>query len=172
MKRNYQRLKISALLVVPAKIFFACWMLFLATPSESFSRELSASFSTQVTDNYPPVKLTSFTVKALAKDKVVLNWNTAQEQNFSHFTIERSVDGRDFSDAGIVFSMDDSEQSRAYNFTDKARAGEPATIYYRLKMVDVGGKSQFSAIKTVRFGEEKENVSATLPNRETCLAHS
>ena len=178
MKRNYQRLKTSALPVVPAKIFFACWMLLLAAPSDSFSREVllksPLSFRSTGTShlNLPPVKLTSFTVKALAKDKVVLNWNTAQEQNFSHFTIERSVDGIDFYDAGIIFSMDDSEKTRAYTFTDKLKVGDPATIHYRLKMVDVGGKSQSSSIKTVKFGEENANGSAFLYG-ETCpAAHS
>src|SRR5688572_12587975 len=40
MKRNYQRLKFSALPSVPAKLFFACWMLSLAIPSVSFGQEL------------------------------------------------------------------------------------------------------------------------------------
>jgi hypothetical protein len=176
MKRNYQRLKISALPSVPAKVLFACWMLLLATPAVSFSQEFVATalqplkrsilnVTTRSIDVHVVplrVKLTSFTAKELSKGKVVLNWNTAQEQNFSHFTIEKSLDGTDFSDAGIIFSMDDSEQSRAYSFTDKLKAGEAGTIYYRLKMVDVDGKSQLSATKTVKMGEEKEKVAGNV----------
>ena len=108
---------------------------------------------------------TSFTARELSKDKVVLNWNTAQEQNFSHFTIEKSLDGSDFSDAGIIFSMEDSEQSRAYSFTDKLKARDTGTIYYRLKMVDVDGKSQLSATKTVKLGEGKANDDSKASSR-------
>jgi hypothetical protein len=116
------------------------------------------SFS-YVAGTFLPVKLTSFTAKGLSNNKVVLNWNTSQEKNSSHFTIEKSLDGKDFSDAGIVFSMGNSEQPQQYSFTDELRAGENGIIYYRLKMVDVDGNSQHSAIKVVRIGEEKANVS-------------
>ena len=106
-----------------------------------------------------PVKLTSFTAKGLNSGKVVLNWNTSQEKNSSHFTIEKSLDGKDFSDAGIIFSMGDSEQPQQYSFTDELRSSDKGIIYYRLKMVDTDGKSQHSAIRVVRIGEEKANVT-------------
>jgi len=112
-----------------------------------------------------PVKLTLFTAKSLSSNKVVLNWNTAQEKNSSHFTIEKSLNGRDFSDAGIMFSMGNSELPQQYTFTNDLRAGEKGLIYYRLKMVDMDGKSHHSSIRVVRIGEEKANVSIMLyPN--------
>lgn len=112
-----------------------------------------------------PVKLTSFTAKSLASNKVVLNWGTSQEKNSSHFTIEKSLDGKDFSDAGIIFSMGYSEQPQQYSFTNELRAGEKGLIYYRLKMVDLDGQSKYSPIRVVRIGEEKANVSILLyPN--------
>ncbi|HKH62098.1 MAG TPA: T9SS type A sorting domain-containing protein [Flavitalea sp.] len=116
------------------------------------------SFS-YVAGTFLPVQLTSFTAKGLKNDKVVLNWNTSQEKNSSHFTIEKSLDGKEFSDAGIVFSMGNSEQPQQYSFTDKLRAGEKGIIYYRLKMVDIDGKSARSPIKVVRIGEEKTHIS-------------
>lgn len=106
-----------------------------------------------------PVKLTSFTAKGLNNNKVELNWSTSQEKNASHFTIEKSLNGTDFSDAGIIFSLGDSEQPQQYAFTDDLRTGEKGLVYYRLKMVDLDGKSQHSPIKIVRMGEEKANVS-------------
>ena len=51
--------------------------------------------------------------------------------------------------------MYDSEQARAYSFTDKLKAGETGIIHYRLKMVDVDGKTQLSPIKIVKLGEDK-----------------
>ncbi|MBC7828454.1 MAG: T9SS type A sorting domain-containing protein [Chitinophagaceae bacterium] len=122
------------------------------------------SFS-YVSGTFLPVKLTSFTVKSVEKNKIALNWNTAQEKNSSHFTIEKSLNGKDFSDAGIIFSMGNSEQPQQYSFTDVLRTGEQGLIYYRLKMVDIDGQSQYSPIKVIRIGEEKANASVLVyPN--------
>jgi hypothetical protein len=109
--------------------------------------------------------LTSFTAKPVDNKKVLLSWSTAQEKNSSHFTIEKSLNGKDFSDAGILFTMGNSELPQQYSFTNELRSGEKGLIYYRLKMVDLDGKSQHSAIKVVRVGEEKSNVSVQVyPN--------
>lgn len=112
-----------------------------------------------------PVKLTSFTLKSLEDKKVMLNWATAQEKNSSHFTVEKSMDGKEFSDAGLVFSMGTTDLPQQYSFTDDLRAGQKGIIYYRLKMVDVDGNIQHSPIKTIRIGDEKQNISLLIyPN--------
>ena len=116
------------------------------------------SFS-YIAGTFLPVTLTSFTAKSLTDKKVILNWATAQEKNSSHFTIEKSLNGKDFSDAGILFSMGNSELPQQYSFTDELRTGEKGIIYYRLKMVDMDGKSKHSPIKVVRIGDQKANVS-------------
>ena len=111
-----------------------------------------------------PVKLTSFTAKSISGNKVLLNWNTSQEKNSSHFTIERSVNGKEFSDAGILFTVGDSELPQQYSFTDQLRPGEKGMMYYRLKIVDLNGKIQHSPVKAVRL-QESENVSIMIyPN--------
>lgn len=112
-----------------------------------------------------PVKLTSFTAKTLNEGKVSLYWNTEHEKNSSHFTIEKSLNGKDFSDAGILFTTGNSELPQQYSFTDNLRAGEKGVVYYRLKIVDLDGKAQHSSVKAVRVGEEKVQVSMSLyPN--------
>lgn len=122
------------------------------------------SFS-YVAGTFLPVKLTAFSAKELGNNKVQLNWNTSQEKNASHFTIEKSLNGKDFSDAGMLFSMGESEVAQSYSFTDELRTGEKGMVYYRLKMVDLDGKSQHSEIKAVRIGEVKANVTVLLyPN--------
>jgi len=162
MKRIYQRLEFSAFTFTTAtRVSVACVILFLAAVSSGFSQKLVLKNA----GTFLPVKLTSFTAKGLNSDKVLLNWNTSQEKYSSHFTIEKSLDGKDFSDAGIVFSMGNSEQPQQYSFTDKLRAGEKGIIYYRLKIVDIDGKSARSAIKVVRIRDEKAEVSIVVyPN--------
>ena len=115
------------------------------------------SFSYTVA-TFLPVKLTSFTANTINSNKILLNWNTAQEKNSSHFTIEKSLNGKDFADAGIVFTMGDSEIPQQYSFTDELRTDQKGMIYYRLKIVNLDGGIQYSSIKVVRL-EEKPNVS-------------
>lgn len=116
------------------------------------------SFS-YIEGTFLPAKLASFTAKSMTTNKVVLNWSTSQEKDASHFTIEKSLNGKDFSDAGILFSIGNSEVPQQYNFTDEIRTGEKGLIYYRLKLVDLDGQIQYSPIRLVRIGEEKANAS-------------
>ena len=90
MKRIYQRLEFSAFTFTTAgRIFYACVIVFLTAVPPGFSQNtVLKNAGTSM-----PVKLTSFTVKGVNNDKVLLNWNTSQEKYSSHFTIEKSLDG-------------------------------------------------------------------------------
>ncbi|MEI2822736.1 MAG: hypothetical protein V9F02_04830 [Chitinophagaceae bacterium] len=50
-----------------------------------------------------PVTLTSF-IATLNSNSVNIKWTTASEMNVSHFVLERSIDGTNFSEAGLVFA--------------------------------------------------------------------
>lgn len=98
-----------------------------------------------------PVKLTSFNA-SLVNKKVALTWSTAQEKDASHFVIERSTNGIDFTDAGIIFTEGNSETSRSYSFKDPATASGNGILYYRLRMVDLDGKYEHSPIRLIKLG--------------------
>ncbi len=88
-----------------------------------------------------PVELIEFSSEA--KDcKVLVQWKTQLETNFSHYELEKSEDGRNFTKLvqmpGII-----STGSHTYKFVDK----RPKSInYYRLKMVDLDGTFIYSDI--------------------------
>jgi hypothetical protein len=101
-----------------------------------------------VTDNCAlPLSLVGFT--ALAKNSsAFLNWQTSSETNTSRFVIQRSLDAKKFTDAGIVSAAGFSSGIKNYQFTDAAvfLPGVPA-VYYRLQMIDRDGKFTYSAVK-------------------------
>ena len=99
-------------------------------------------------------KLTSFAVKKV-KDKIILNWTTDQEENLSHFTVERSFDGLNFSDAGIVFTNDNVDVMKQYSFKDVLRSNSKGVVYYRLKMVGIDGQTEYSSVKKIRVNDKK-----------------
>jgi len=86
------------------------------------------------------------------------------EKNVSHYTIQRSATGNDFDDAGIIFSEGNSDVTKNYSFKD-AQTGNNSVLYYRLKMVDIDGATEYSPVRMVRLGSiEKEAKLLVFPN--------
>lgn len=117
-----------------------------------------------------PVKLTTFNANlSLDQSKVDLTWTTATEINASHFVVERSTDGSNFTEAGTVFAFGNSTESKNYQFPDKVNTLNATVIYYRLRQVDIDGKFDYSATRIVRISKQTENsiTLVTYPNPVT-----
>jgi hypothetical protein len=103
-----------------------------------------------------PVNFTNFTALAQGKE-VLLQWQTAQEQNSSHFIIQHSTDGKTYSDIGSVAAAGNSTTAKNYSFRDQAPFN--GLNYYRLKETDLDGKSMYSVVRTIRFGSSAARLS-------------
>jgi hypothetical protein len=111
-----------------------------------------------------PVKLSYFTATQKDDQTVTLNWGTEQEKNTSHFVIERSFDGTDFSQVGLIFTAGNSETARTYTFTDRLKTVN-TMIYYRLRIVDLDQRTEFSPVRIIRSDAQHETTSIlTYPN--------
>jgi hypothetical protein len=119
-----------------------------------------------------PVKLKSFSAM-LINNKVDLKWTTATETNLSHFVIERSTDGRNFSDAGMVFAYGNTTANSDYTLADNISNIQSGIIYYRLRSVEVDGKSIYSDVRIIRIGKQEQNniTIATYPNPAASEVH-
>jgi hypothetical protein len=98
--------------------------------------------------------LTGFsqTNKVSSKKSIVLNWTAPVSANYSHFTIERSLNNTDFKEVGLLFTDEDDVQGadKNYTFSDdvkSVRAG--IMVYYRISMVDMKGKVQKTVMHRV-----------------------
>jgi len=110
--------------------------------------------------NYPstlPVKLSSFSATLSNTNKVDLKWSTATETNLSHFIVERSTDGANYSDAGMVFAYGNTTSKVDYALADNISSIQSGVIYYRLRSVDVDGKNQYSDVRIIRIGKQADN---------------
>jgi hypothetical protein len=94
-----------------------------------------------------PVSLVDFNARRYGKVNN-LSWNTSQEFNTSHFIVERSADGRNFSAIGQVNAAGNSSISRHYNFTDISPV--KGINYYRLRVVDIDNTGKYTAIRIVK----------------------
>jgi len=108
-----------------------------------------------------PVELLDFQVAPEASS-VLLNWKTATERNFDHYEIERSV-GRatQFSRIGDAAALQ-STTTAAYTFRD-LQPPINTPLYYRLRMVDADGRSEYSSMRTTIL-ERKTLQGVLAPN--------
>ena len=98
-----------------------------------------------------PVTLQSFTAK-LENKKPVISWVSSVEQQLSHYVIERSTNGSEFSEAALVFANGTSSIASKYSFSDNAMASlNKGMLYYRLRMVDADGKFTYSETRLVKM---------------------
>jgi len=113
-----------------------------------------------------PVELISFSA-ILNLNKVDIKWVTASERNVSHFVVEKSVDGKNYTQAGIVFAYGNTSEKESYSFTDNTiNTANAGVTYYRLRSIDIDQKSQLSETRLIRIGKQTESVLsiATYPN--------
>ncbi|HEY0059783.1 MAG TPA: T9SS type A sorting domain-containing protein, partial [Flavisolibacter sp.] len=107
-----------------------------------------------------PVKITSFTA-GWNNEAAHIAWTTENEQNFSHFVVERSTDGKTFEAVATVFSM----ELGAYSFKDTKASSASGVLYYRLRSVDKTKESSLSQVRVIRFGKEQGAITlAVSPN--------
>ncbi|WP_205510986.1 SprB repeat-containing protein [Longitalea arenae] len=117
-----------------------------------------------------PIHLLHFSCNR-QNDKVVLQWKTANEQNASHFIVERSTDGRHFTALHRIMATG----TKPGIYTTVDQQAPTGKLYYRLLMADKDGSSRYSTIVTVNAaGEPMLTVTPRLitGNSEIRVNHS
>jgi Secretion system C-terminal sorting domain len=124
-------------------------------------------FATILLDNFSmtsevplPITLTEFWIER-SQSHIALSFTTATELNNSHFDIERSNDGRNFTKIGEVKGAGNSQVLQQYSFTDETPRN--GINYYRLKQVDFDGQFTYSAVRSVVFGKSNDVVITPQP---------
>ncbi|HRO45072.1 zinc-dependent metalloprotease [Agriterribacter sp.] len=102
-----------------------------------------SGFSVGALDAVLPVSWLSF--EAVNKDgNVKLRWSTAMEFNNSHFEVQASTDGMGYTTVGTLPSKGNSNTAVDYEYFHlQPRKGK---MYYRIRQVDLDGKSTYSKI--------------------------
>jgi hypothetical protein len=103
----------------------------------SFSRWTLSSI-----DNPLPVRFILFNANCEG-NKVLITWKTAQEQNSSHFNIERSADGIRWTVISSLPAAGNSNTESSYSYTDN---NPVQNSYYRIAEHDLDGRVQYTSI--------------------------
>lgn len=94
-----------------------------------------------------PLRFLSFTTRYTGNNEVQLNWKTADEQRVAHFEIERSTDGIHYTTITTVNAWNQSLNS--YSHTDRIAGLPGGLLYYRIRQLDLDGRSAYSKVNTV-----------------------
>jgi len=113
----------------------------------------SGIFASYVPLQFPvPVKFTTFAATK-NDDAAILSW-AVQNESLSHYEIERSFNGVDFTKVTSIQAKSTGNFiSSTYSYTDNNLSSlkSSGVIYYRIKEVDQDGKVTYTEIKSVRL---------------------
>ncbi|ADY52765.1 hypothetical protein Pedsa_2213 [Pseudopedobacter saltans DSM 12145] len=136
--------------ILPTKTLSVRLYLYQTGTGNRFTASRNVVFIGKTDDNVIPLPLNflSFTAQ-LGNDftkNVNLKWTTTNEVNTDYFSIEKNT-GKDFESIGTLKSNNISGINQ-YTYTDLNRNLE--TAYYRIKQVDLDGKSSYSNTISVK----------------------
>lgn len=117
--------------------------------------------------NLLPIELSEFTGQ-IQECKGVLAWLTESETDFSHFELEKSVDGETFQTIATIQGTGTTTEAASYSYVDL----QIRTInYYRLKSVDLDGSVAYSKLisltKEACAGQVEFNIFPNPANEST-----
>lgn len=87
------------------------------------------------------------------RNSILVEWRTDNEQNSSHFDVQRSENGIDFMTINKTEAANDPSGAM-YNYDDK-EVVRGVTYYYRLKIEDLDGRYVYSQVISNRLQKEE-----------------
>lgn len=117
-----------------------------------------------------PVDWLSFSARVQeGRRDVQLDWQTTLEENNDGFYVERSLDGREFTELDFVpAALSAPEDINSYTYIDRLVPATSTTWYYRLRQLDLDGTISYSPLRVVTLPGPDWQI---LPNpaTERCL---
>ncbi|MBK8608653.1 MAG: T9SS type A sorting domain-containing protein [Chitinophagaceae bacterium] len=108
-----------------------------------------------------PVNLKTFKASAETDKKVKIFWTTQYEKDNSHFEIDRSIDGVNFTKVAEIPGKNLNGNLTDYVYYDQQALD--GISFYRLKQVDVDLRYSYSAIERVK-NAVSANIVDVYPN--------
>lgn len=136
----------------------------------AFTATFDTGFSGFGLSNAPPgtslpVRLSKFEGEH-SREGNILRWETTEEVNNEYFSVERSINGKEFTEIGRREAIKVLSHVNQYSFTDFNCM--PGNSYYRLKQVDLNGQYAYSHTIVI-YAEKSINLYA-FPNPSKGMA--
>ena len=97
-------------------------------------------------------------------NNALLNWRVSDEESNKHYELLRSVNGNDFFPIATINKVGSGNGVKDYTYTDQnIDALGVGVVYYRLRQVNIDGRSSLSDIRLVKLGKGSGEI-AVFPN--------
>jgi hypothetical protein len=108
-----------------------------------------------------PVTFSEFSVMYTAGDATV-SWKATRGEALSHFVVQRSTDGKTYTDIATVFAA----SNNTYSYKDHGVGSATGVVYYRVVSMDYTKESTYSTVKLIRLTKSELQTLAltTYPN--------
>lgn len=113
-----------------------------------------------------PIKWLSFNAVKQNSDALI-NWTVSDEETNHHYELQRSLNGIDFSTIATINKNGVGSGVHDYAYTDLNIISLGSTfIYYRLKQIDIDGRSSYSDIRKINI-RLRNDLITVYPNPVT-----
>jgi hypothetical protein len=117
-----------------------------------------------------PVNLLSFSAQSKGNG-ILLQWQTAEETDNGYFELERSIDGSNYSVVQRIAGRNGIALQQ-YEWNDETVAViHIRRFLYRLKIVSVTGKAEYSHTVVVHIDKQSSLISSVQPNPVSSTLH-
>ncbi|MGZ3896064.1 MAG: T9SS type A sorting domain-containing protein [Flavisolibacter sp.] len=97
-------------------------------------------------------------------NQFLISWTVTEETDVLRYEVEKSLDGRNFGFLAAANYQRGTAGNHTYSLQDPVIRGQ--NIFYRIREVDLNGRSQYSSIVRIRAGGEWSTMIAPNPAHE------
>lgn len=115
-----------------------------------------------------PVKFIAFNV-ARQNNDVLVQWVTAEEFNNDYYEVQRSENGTQWTTITQVDGAGNSSATQSYSYNDRNATAKE--LYYRIRQVDLDGKSTLTVVRMVRFDAAMTDVKISSGGTGSVYVH-
>lgn len=109
-----------------------------------------------------PVTISSVKAKANGSSSINVEWEVMNEQNISHYEVEKFSSANNFKSIGTVQATAGGTAKAAYGFTDASILDGDNS--YRIKSIGSDGEIKYSAVVKVNIKATKASALSVYPN--------
>ena len=100
---------------------------------------------------------------------MLVQWVTGEESSNDYFEVQRSENGTNWYVVGKVAGAGNSTSVNSYEFID--RNATAAVLYYRVRQVDLDGRSSITVVRMIKNNKAALNVNITNGGAQTVYVH-
>jgi hypothetical protein len=82
---------------------------------------------------------------------IQLQWQGNSENELSHFTVEKSADGKNFKELAVMMTAEEGRTGSLLSYQDRNQNGKSGKTFYRLRLNKKNGTYDYSNTQSIQY---------------------